>query len=174
MMEKQTEHGTAQAVPLLERLLTPLVRLCGAISALLVLILLALTACAIFMRYFMNKPLVWGDQLLGYLLVAFVMLGLTEAYRNGTHISIDMVVDKLQGRLNRLRWIWSDFCVLLLALVVGISTYESISFARLFGSYSSGAIQIQTWVPQVPVLLGAGLMGLFALTRLIGRLFQRD
>lgn len=174
MMEKQTEHGTAQAVPLLERLLTPLVRLCGAISALLVLILLALTACAIFMRYFMNKPLVWGDQLLGYLLVAFVMLGLTEAYRNGTHISIDMVVDKLQGRLNRLRWIWSDFCVLLLALVVGISTYKSISFARLFGSYSSGAIQVQTWVPQVPVLLGAGLMGLFALTRLIGRLFQRD
>lgn len=174
MMEKQTEHGTAQAVPLLERVLTPLVRLCGAISALLVLVLLVLTACAIVMRYFVNQPLVWADQLLGYLLVAFVMLGLTEAYRNGTHIAIDMVADKLKGGWNRLRWIWSDFCVLLFALVVGISTYESISFARLFGSYSSGAIQIQTWVPQVPVLVGAGLMGLFALTRLIGRLFQRD
>lgn len=173
-MENDNRNGAADAVPLPERIMSPVVWICGAISAALILVQLGVTSYAIFMRYVFNKPLVWGDQFLGYMLVAFVMLGATEAYRQNNHISIDMIADKLTGPWQVIRWMWSDLCVLAFATVVAVSAWEAISFARLFGSYSAGAIEIQTWIPQVPVLLGAILMAAFALARLVGRLVRRN
>ena len=42
-----------------------------------------------------------------------------------------------------------------------------MQFAYGFGSYSVGYIEIQTWIPQVPVLIGCVLLALMALVRLI-------
>ncbi|MCB1638527.1 MAG: TRAP transporter small permease [Thiothrix sp.] len=169
----KTQQGPVTAGPLIERIMIPVVRLGGIISSISILTLLGVTGYSIFMRYVLNQPLVWADQFLGYMLVVAVMSGTTEAYRRGNHIAIDMIADQLRGRWNTLRWLWSDLCVLMLAVVIAISTWEAIAFARLFGSYSAGAIEIQTWIPQIPVLIGSILLGLFALARLIGRLTRQ-
>lgn len=112
------------------------------------------------------------DELIGYLLVALVSLGAAEAYRRKNHIAIDLLTDVLPSRLQSLRWIWSDLCVLGFSVVLAVSTWDAIEFARGFGSYSSGAIEIQTWIPQLPLLIGALLMAVFAIARLLGRLFR--
>lgn len=165
-------HSAPLAVPLAERLVTPLVWLGGALSASLILLILALTAYSIFMRYVIARPPVWVDELIGYLLVALISLGVAEGYRRGNHISIDLLTENLSARLSRLRWIWSDLCVLLFAVVLGLSTWEAVEFARAFGAYSSGEIEIQSWIPQLPLLIGAILLGVFAVARLIGQLTQ--
>ena len=48
-----------------------------------------------------NWPLTWGDEMLGYLLVATVMAGAAEALRRGDHIAIDLVTSRLTGRARR-------------------------------------------------------------------------
>lgn len=160
----------ASAAPLAERLLTPLVRIGGVLSTLLILAALALTAYSVFMRYVMSRPPVWIDQVTGFLLVALVMLGVAEAYRRGNHIAIDLLTATLSGRMHRMRLIWSDLCVLAFSVVLVLSTWEAIEFAHGFGSYTSGSVEIASWIPQVPILVGGGLLGLFAIARLIGHL----
>lgn len=169
MARDETAVGAAKAAPLPERAATPFVWLGGILSTILILAAFALTIYSIFLRYVIGRPLVWIDELTGYLLVALVMLGVAEAYRRGNHIAIDLVVGNAKGSANMIRWIWSDLCVLAFSIVLGVSTWEAIAFARSFGSYSSGAIEIQTWIPQIPILVGAVLLGLFAVARLIGR-----
>jgi TRAP-type C4-dicarboxylate transport system permease small subunit len=167
---KKSEATSVASLP--ERLLTLIVRLGGAISTLLILIALALTTYSVFMRYVIGHPPVWIDQLVGYILVALVMFGVAEAYRRGNHIAIDLLTGNLSGRMDRLRQIWSDLCVLAFSLVIVISTSEAVEFARSFGSFTSGSIEIESWIPQLPLLVGGLLLGLFAIARLFGHIFR--
>lgn len=157
-----------KASPLPARLVFVLAWLGGLLSTLMIIGVLGLVSFAVVKRYILNSPLLWGDEFIGYLLVAIVMLGAAEALRRGDHIAIDLLASRA-GRAQRL---WSDFAVLLVALVLGWSTWESIRFAYDFGSYSSGYIEIETWIPQVPMLIGAVLLALTALARLVTTLFE--
>ena len=46
-------------------------------------------------------------------------------------------------------------------------------FAFDFGSYSVGHIEIATWIPQLPMLVGPLLLGLVALMRILRTLMPR-
>lgn len=169
MPRPDAAHGAAEAAPFGERWVGRLVWLCGALSTLLILVALVVTVYAIVMRYVFERPLLWVDELTGYGLVALIMLGMAEAYRRGDHIGIDLLTGRVQGRARRGLAAWADAAVLGFAVVLGWSTWDAISFARAFGSYSAGHIEIETWIPQVPLLIGAVLLGLLAAARLLGR-----
>lgn len=173
MTPDRGEAGAAPAAPLSERIAAPAAWVGGALSTLLILFLFGLTIYGVFMRYVVGAPVLWIDELTGYLLVALIMLGVTEAYRRRDHIAIELATEGLKGRARLLKGVWSDLCVLGFAVVLGVATWEAIAFARMFGSYSSGEIEIETWIPQVPLLLGAALMGVFAVARFIGRFVRR-
>lgn len=151
-------------------MLTPVVWIGGAISTLLILVALGLTTYSVFMRYVIGWPPAWIDQLTGFVLVALIMFGVAEAYRRGSHIAIDLLTENLSGGMRRLRWIWSDLCVLAFSIVLVLSTWEAIEFAISFESYTSGSVEIASWIPQLPLLFGGLLLGLFAIARLVGHL----
>jgi len=142
----------------------------AAIAAASVLVMLALVSYSVAMRYFWDAPKVWVDEVVGFMLVGSVMFAVAEALRRGEHISIDLLTEKLSPRGELLRQTWSDLCVLGFAVVLGVSTWEAVGFARSFGSFTPGPIEIESWLPQLPLLAGAVLLGLFAIARLIGRL----
>lgn len=144
----------------------PVVWLGGAISASLILATFVVTIYAIWMRYLMNMPLLWADEVTGWALVAIVMLGAAEAYRQGDHIAIDLISSRAKGAWAQVAGYVSDLSVLGFAGVVCVSTWEAISFARMFGSFTSGNVVIETWIPQSPLLIGAVLLGMLALVRL--------
>ncbi|SIO31046.1 TRAP transporter small permease [Vannielia litorea] len=149
-----------------DRIVTGLVRLCGAVSTLLILYIFGQICVAVVRRYVFDAPLQWNDQMAGYLLVAVVMLGAAEALRRGDHIGIDLLASRLSPARARVQAAVANLAVMGFAAVVGLSIWESIAFARRFGSYSIGYIEVQTWIPQVPVVLGAGLLFLAAALRL--------
>jgi TRAP-type C4-dicarboxylate transport system permease small subunit len=165
-------HPDAAGTSLLERAVFALVRGCGWLSALLILLVVAIIAFAIARRYLLDDPLLWGDELLGYLLVAMVMLGAGEALRRQDHIAMDLFTAEANPRVRRLLGVWSSLAVLLLSAVIGISTWESIQFSISFGAYSTGYIEIETWIPQLPMLLGSALLGLTALAQLLRQLWR--
>jgi TRAP-type C4-dicarboxylate transport system permease small subunit len=152
---------------LLTRAVTALVRLCGLLSATLTLVILAIVAYAITQRYVFDTPLLWGDELNGYLLVATIMLGAAEALRRGDHIAIDLLTGKATGTSARLLTIWGNLAVVAFSAVLGWSAWTSIAFAYDFGSYSPGHLEVAMWIPMLPVLIGSGLLALTALTRIL-------
>ena len=154
------------------RVMYGLVWLCGALSALLIVFILGVVTYAIFQRYVLGTPLLWGDEFVGYVLVAIVMLGTAEALRKGDHIAIDLLSSRTGPRFSHILTIWSDLAVLAFAIVLGWSSWIAIRFAYDFGEYSSGYIEVQTWIPQMPMLIGSVLIGLVAITRLLERVIQ--
>lgn len=163
--DRQEAADPAPALPV--RIVFLLVRLCGWLSAGLILVALAIIAYAVIQRYVMHSPLLWGDELLGYLLVAIVMFGSAEALRRRDHIAMDLFSANAGPKLGLVLIVWSDLAVLAFAVILGWSTWESVGFAMDFGSYSVGYIEIQTWIPQLPMLAGAALLGLVAVVRLL-------
>ncbi len=154
-----------------ERIVAPLSRVAGALSSLGILCALGLTLYAVVMRYVFNRAPMWTDELLGYLLVALIMAGMTEAYRRGDHISIDLLTSGLSGRAARAKNIWGDFCVLVLAVVLARAAWGSLAFAYDFGFYSIGPLEAPMWIPMTPVFLGFLLLALMAAARLAGHLW---
>lgn len=170
-MQPDESRGEAgEASSFLMRLVTGLSRIGGAVSAVLVVVVLVVVTFAIFQRYVMQTPLLWGDELIGYLLVAIVMFGAADALRGNNHISIDLLTRRAGPRLAHLLRIWFDLAVFGFAVILGWSTWQTIEFAYQFGSYSPGYIEIATWVPQVPMLIGSVLLALVALMRLVATL----
>lgn len=170
MSRSQTQEEAASVSFASRWLARPVVWLGGAVSAVLIVAAFLVTIYAIFMRYVMNKPLLWADEITGWALVAIVMLGAAEAYRHGDHIAIDLLSARATGLRKRIINFVADVAVLAFAVIVAISTWEAISFARMFGSYTSGHIVIETWILQTPILIGCVLLSLMAVIRLVERL----
>ena len=158
----------------LTRAIASVLTLCGYLSAMLILLILAVVSYAIIQRYVLHTPLLWGDELIGYTLVAVVMLGAAQALRTGDHISMDLLSSHAGARMRRALAIWADLAVIAFGVVLGSSTWESIVFAIDFGSYAIGHIEIATWIPQLPMLLGSILLVLAAGVRLLQTITGRD
>ncbi|MEZ5851559.1 MAG: TRAP transporter small permease [Hyphomicrobiaceae bacterium] len=142
-------------------------RLAGIAGALMLLVILALISWSVGARYFANRPLPWADDLSGMLLVAMVGLGAAEALRRGDHIAIDILSGRAHGGLARLRDAWAAMAVLVFAVVLGWSTYGQIKFAYDFEAYTPGEVEVQSWIPMLPMLLGWALLALAALGQVV-------
>lgn len=167
-------HGPApEAAPaasfLSRHVVAPLAWIGGALSTLLILATFVLIVVAVVRRYVLADPLQFTDEVTGWALVALVMLGAAEAYRRGDHIAIDLVTARAPWRVRRGLAIVSDLAVLAFAVVVGWSAWHAIAFARSFGMYTTGHIEVETWILQTPLVAGAVLLGLAAVSKLIDR-----
>ena len=52
----------------------------------------------VFMRYFLNKPLAWGEELNGLLLFLVLFLSMTYTWDQKRHIRMELVYVRLRGR----------------------------------------------------------------------------
>jgi C4-dicarboxylate transporter DctQ subunit len=164
------EEETPRASSLLERVVTAISLAGGAISCLIILVVLALTAVSVFNRYFLGRPIMGVDEATGFLVVAIVMFGAAESLRRGDHIRIDILFDHLGPRLHWWLELWSLVAVLVFAVLLLITSWHTVLFSRMFGAYSTGYLSIPMWIPQSTMVIGAILLGLVALSMAL-RLF---
>lgn len=171
------EHGggeAAQATSPLSRVANAIAWTGGAVATLLVIVILGLVSYAVLQRYVINEPLKWADEASGYLLVAFVMAGAAEALRRNDHIAMDLLSTRAAPQLKRVLKFWSALTVLALAVVLAWSSWSQIKFAYDFGAYTPGEIEVQSFVPMLPMLFGWPALALVALGRLIDTAVRRS
>lgn len=171
--KKRAGGGTALPLRLLDGAATALSRTGGALSVLLIVIVLGLTTAGVVARYVVGHPLEGIDEACGYLVVAMVMAGAAEALRTGHHIRIDLIMG-LAGPRGR-RWLdaWAHLAVLVFAVLLFRTGWHSALFSYEFEAYSSGQLELPLWIPQATLPAGAVLLGITALARLI-RSFTGD
>jgi C4-dicarboxylate transporter, DctQ subunit len=148
---------------LIERLIHWLCALGVAIAAVSVLLSLALIGYSVVMRYFVNDPVPWVDELVGYLLVVSVMLGAGEALRRGEHISVDIVTERLGVRGKRMAQLFSVASVALTAAILVWQGWSTVAFSRMAGVISNGYLAAPMWIPQLAVPVGAAILLLMAI-----------
>ncbi len=141
-------------------------------GALLVLASIAIVTYSVVMRYALNTPQTWTDELVSYFLVYIVMLGVAESLRRGDHIGVDLITERLPSRLRRWTEIWGLLVVIAVAASLLISSYDMVVFSYNVGLYSEGYVEAPLWIPQMALVIGSAMLVFTAANRLL-RLFLR-
>jgi C4-dicarboxylate transporter, DctQ subunit len=137
------------------------------IAAILLLASLALVFYSVFMRYFMNQPIPWVDELVGYLLVGLVMLAAADALRRGEHIAVDLLTGRLVGRGRRIALLFAQVACLVAGIALVIGGWQTASFTKMLGILSTGYLAMPMHLPQMMVPIGGALLTLAALSGLL-------
>jgi TRAP-type C4-dicarboxylate transport system permease small subunit len=166
----ETRTAEVAAASRVERVATAISWVAGAVAALLIVVILAVTALSVFNRYVLGRPLIGVDEATGYLVVAVVMCGAAEALRRGDHIRIDLLLDAAGPRMRWLLDAWAHASVLAFAVMLLVTAWHTVTFSRSFGAYSSGYLEMPMWIPQSTMLLGAALLALVSLVKLLRHL----
>jgi C4-dicarboxylate transporter DctQ subunit len=71
-------------------------------------VIVVITVLAVFMRYILNDPLQWVEEVLIALYIWAIMLGAASAMKNRGHVSIDALVMALPKRAQRYIQFFND------------------------------------------------------------------
>lgn len=72
------------------------------ISGLGLAILIVITFLGVVMRYFLNNPYIWLEEVQLWCFVWIVFFGAGAAFRSGSHVAIDIVVDLMPAKLKKI------------------------------------------------------------------------
>ncbi|MDZ7761827.1 MAG: TRAP transporter small permease [Desulfovermiculus sp.] len=134
--------------------------------------MVGLIVLEVILRSFFGKSTLIASEYSGYLLAAMIYLGLGFSFREGAHIRITF----LQNRMPPLAYHWMDiFCHLAAAFLCVLSTL--FLFDTVLTSYERGlqaytVAETPLYIPQAVVLLGLFLFSLQVLARLVHLLFN--
>lgn len=78
-----------------------LTTLVSAIGGVLVAVLVGVTALSVFMRYVMNTPFQWTEEVSGVLMIWIVMLGAITCEWRRQHLTIDFVTGAMPAGIRR-------------------------------------------------------------------------
>ena len=138
-------------------LLDPLFKLLGALGAFFIFATLLIEVVGIVLRA-LGFSMAGADAYAGYFLAAGSFLALGYALRQGDHIRVTVILQRLHGRA---RW-WME--VLCLAIASALTVYFAWFSARLvWGSYTFNDVSQNVdatplWIPQLSMAIGlAGL-----------------
>ncbi|MCZ4314508.1 TRAP transporter small permease [Comamonadaceae bacterium G21597-S1] len=161
-------HGTAQqrregpALRALGHVVRALAGAGMAVAAASLLLSLCLIGWAVVMRYVFNAAPVWVDEVVGFLLVAIVMLAAARTLRRGEHIGVDLLVDRLSLPARRWTQAWSALAVAVVACVLIINGWGTASLARMLGLVTEGNLEWPTWMLMLLMPVGGALLLLAA------------
>jgi TRAP-type C4-dicarboxylate transport system permease small subunit len=147
----------------IERLVRALARLGLALAALALIASLATISYSVIRRYVFGAPVAWTDELVGYLLVASVMLAAGDALFGGDHISVDILTERLRPSGKRIAALVGLFTVALTAVLLLVEGIGTVLFSHQVGLRSNGYLAVPMWMPQLLVPIGALLLLLAAI-----------
>jgi TRAP-type C4-dicarboxylate transport system permease small subunit len=145
-------------MPAIERLVRRAAHAALGLSAAALLASLATIAYSVIRRYVLGAPVAWTDELVGYLLVASVMLAAADALFDDEHIAVDIVTERLPPRGKRAVLLFGLAAVAATALLLLVEGLGMVQFSHLVGLRSNGYLAVPMWIPQSLVPIGALLL----------------
>lgn len=133
-----------------------------AVAAASLLASLGLIGWAVVMRYAFNAAPVWVDEVVGFLLVAIVMLAAARTLREGGHIGVDLLVERLSPRATHWARAWAALATAVIALVLIVNGWGTAKLARMLGLLTEGSLEWPTWLLMLLMPVGGALLLLAA------------
>ncbi|MEM8579613.1 MAG: TRAP transporter small permease [Pseudomonadota bacterium] len=140
------------------------------LSALLLAGIVGLFVMEIFMRYAMNSPTKWSNDVISFMMPAMIFLALPEVTRRNQHIAITFLVDTVEDQVAE---VWGRVLALVSAVVSALAAYIVASSALKHyatGILTNTVIQVPKWALLSPIAFSFAIVALiFLVTALAGR-----
>ncbi|MGB3071297.1 MAG: TRAP transporter small permease [Ottowia sp.] len=133
---------------------------CGlALAAASIGIVMVLVSMDAIFRYAFNAPMQWiGEVVSYYLLIGAGYFAVSATYREGDHINIDLLQQKMPAKM---RAVVDGVCSALVAIVFGLIAWLALEHAiEAFqnNEYKPGYITWPVWLSLAPIPLGAAVL----------------
>lgn len=153
---------------IVDRWLERLVAAAAALAALLTIACAAAFAYGLVVRWVTGASATWPVDMAGHTLVYIVLLGAAEAFRRNEHINVDLVIVTLPPRARLVADKWASLVVLVTAVVLLWTGVSMVVFSRSINLHTSDYVELPLYLVQAAMPIGALLLALVALRRLIG------
>lgn len=126
----------------------------GFISGLLVPTMMALIVVEVFMRYVLHSPLMIADEFSAYMLVALSYLGFAYTWRQGGHVRIEILVNRLAPRTSLKVRLVGLILVFIFMVEMDRMAYKMIAYALKMNLRSSTWLMFPLFWPQLTIFIG--------------------
>lgn len=99
------------------------------VASIVLCILVILTFLGVIWRYVLHSPFTWLEEVQTSCMVWIVFAGAGAAFRYGNHVAIEMVVDLMPIKYQKLMDI---FISIVVVAVIGFLFFQSIGFVEVF------------------------------------------
>lgn len=138
------------------------------IMGFLFFIILCLTITLVIMRYGFNAAIIGGNEAMNYLFIYTTALGAAVSISRAEHIKITFLIDKLNVQFRRYINILNN---MLIAFINGVMIWYSLPWIRSTGYFESPVLRIPSWIVQVSIPIGCGLVIFYCLNHIILEIF---
>ncbi len=158
----------------MRRLLDTAYRAAGAIAALAIALICLLVSAQVCLNILAR---IGGPSLsftipsyadfAGYFLATASFMAMAYTLRAGTHIRVNLFLMQMPDRP---RWFLELLALALGAAMTGYATWFTALLVQEswhYGDMSTGIVAIPLWIPQVPMVLGLGLLTVALIDRLV-------
>lgn len=138
-------------------------RLGDSFLALLMGVLVCITVGGVFMRYVMNAPWHWVEEMSGLLMVWIVFCGVFFAERDNENLTITFLSDAMKPRLRQINFV---LMTLLSIAILAIAAWWSWGLAETVQARMTRILGVSLFWIYVPVTIGFAATALLMLKRL--------
>jgi TRAP-type C4-dicarboxylate transport system permease small subunit len=117
-------------------------------------------------RYFLSVSIPWAEEMMLFLMIGAVFLGIGPVGWLGRHIRMDVVVSLLPPRAREAFEIFSDLVTIATCVMLVMFAWPVMTMLAELDQRSQSA-NIPLVIPQAALPLGLGLMALLVAVRLI-------
>jgi TRAP-type C4-dicarboxylate transport system permease small subunit len=131
--------------------------------------MMAVITFDVILRYFFNDPTVWAGEVASFLTIAVVFLGLGHNMRQGDHIRIDVITNLLSRRTQLVLDVLAHGAAIVFSVVLLMGCWVRFDNFWVRRTTSDSPIMIPLWIPMLPVLVGAAVFCLAAVSGFVVR-----
>jgi TRAP-type C4-dicarboxylate transport system permease small subunit len=132
-------------------------RVAALLAGLGVLVITLLITFDVLMRYFLDRPQLFVDEVASFIQVFVIFAGLAYTFRTGGHVRVDLVTSHLRPPVRAwLRVVTLAIGAAFLVLVMWVTAQSTLASYR-YGRVSA-VMLYPLWIPMSLIPLGLGLM----------------
>lgn len=133
-------------------------------SVALLLMLLIAICVQVVARYVLNRPTSWSEQLAQYAFVWMTLLGSAVVTREGAHLGVTLVQERLQGSAARALALVTGSASL---LVLGFWVYAGVTQVQLTWDMTEAGLNVRLGWVYLSVPVSCSLTAVFVLEKVL-------
>lgn len=136
------------------------------VSMLCFVLMSVFVLAGVVMRFLLQIPFSWGEEISRYLMVVAITLGIGMGVRDKAHLGVAMVVDTVPPRVSRVMKIIACIINIFGYLFLAYVSYEFTAMNHEFGQ-ESPALTLPMWIMYAVMLIGFFLSAVESVVALV-------
>ena len=131
--------------------------------------MLLVVVSGVFFRYVLNQPIFWSHEVAVILLLWTIFLGGFYTYIEGSHIKVNLIVDKLGESARKTVQLFTDILSMIFLIIVFVG---GLKLVLVMMGTKTPALRLPIMIPLLSVPVGTILMAIVAAVRIVAQIID--